>query len=163
MYQPESGDDAALFDVTQTPIVRFWGEYGFLSNFYHSPMPYAGALWPTVEHLFQASKTFDTKAQIAITLAPSPTHAKRMGKMVKLRADWEDVKEVVMWEALQLKFPVGGELTERLRVTDLRLLIEGNTWHDNYWGDCTCSRCTTVPGRNRLGVLLMRVRHLRSA
>ena len=36
-------------------------------------------------------------------------------------------------------------------------LIEGNTWHDNYWGVCSCSKCNGR-GKNRLGKLLMKVR-----
>ena len=38
------------------------------------------------------------------------------------------------------------------------VLVEGNTWHDNYWGCCTCSRCAGRRGRNNLGRLLMKLR-----
>ena len=38
------------------------------------------------------------------------------------------------------------------------LLIEGNTWHDNYWGDCSCNRCKSKSGENMLGILLMELR-----
>jgi predicted NAD-dependent protein-ADP-ribosyltransferase YbiA (DUF1768 family) len=37
-------------------------------------------------------------------------------------------------------------------------LIEGNTWHDNTWGNCVCQKCQDIPGRNMLGMLLMELR-----
>jgi predicted NAD-dependent protein-ADP-ribosyltransferase YbiA (DUF1768 family) len=37
-------------------------------------------------------------------------------------------------------------------------LIEGNYWHDNYWGNCTCSKCKDIEGQNKLGKILMKVR-----
>jgi len=36
-------------------------------------------------------------------------------------------------------------------------LVEGNVWHDNFWGNCTCSKCPE-PGENHLGKLLMKIR-----
>ena len=37
-------------------------------------------------------------------------------------------------------------------------LIEGNHWHDNRWGDCTCERCSAKEGQNWLGKILMEIR-----
>lgn len=37
-------------------------------------------------------------------------------------------------------------------------LIEGNFWHDNFWGDCRCRKCKDKEGENRLGLLTMKVR-----
>ena len=36
-------------------------------------------------------------------------------------------------------------------------LIEGNWWHDNFFGVCTCGPCDGK-GKNNLGKILMRVR-----
>jgi len=37
-------------------------------------------------------------------------------------------------------------------------LLEGNRWHDNFWGNCDCPNCRDKPGLNYLGKILMRVR-----
>jgi hypothetical protein len=52
------------------------------------------------------------------------------------------------------------ELRKKLLATGDATLIEGNYWHDNYWGVCTCENCVSngIVGRNRLGTLLMKVR-----
>jgi predicted NAD-dependent protein-ADP-ribosyltransferase YbiA (DUF1768 family) len=36
-------------------------------------------------------------------------------------------------------------------------LVEGNTWHDPFWGDCHCGRCP-ADGENMLGGVLMELR-----
>ena len=79
-------------------------EYAFLSNFFDSPIS-DGELWyPTVEHYFQAMKTTDFELRKEIADAPTPGKAKRLGRRVELREDWEDIKDDVMYEALQKKF-----------------------------------------------------------
>ena len=39
-------------------------------------------------------------------------------------------------------------------------LIEGNNWHDNYWGKCYCAKCTKIDGQNKLGAILMKLRDM---
>ena len=50
------------------------------------------------------------------------------------------------------------ELREKLLATGNEELIEGNFWCDNTWGNCLCAECQDIPGRNMLGMLLMKVR-----
>lgn len=102
-------------------------------------------------------KTLDIKQRKWIAEAPTPGEAKRRGRSVKLRPDWEEVKEEVMLEGLRLKFRIP-EFREGLRATQSAILIEGTTWHDNEWGNCTCEKCKDIPGKNKLGKLLMKVR-----
>jgi ribA/ribD-fused uncharacterized protein len=59
---------------------------------------------------------------------------------------------------LRLKFTQNPELRRRLLDTGDAVLVEGNTWHDNYWGTCTFRRCSKTKGKNMLGKLLMQVR-----
>ena len=135
-----------------TKIDKFDGtEYGFLSNFYSSPIKYEGIEYPTVEHMFQALKTLDMTERMRIASATTPGQAKRMGRGVPLRADWEEVKVDVMRTALELKFS-NPTLKNKLISTGDAELIEGNTWNDRFWGVC----CGT--GRNMLGTLLMELR-----
>lgn len=138
-------------------IAVFDNEYAFLSNFYDSPFELDDVTYPTVEHFFQAMKSFDPKERKVIAAAITPGQAKRLGRKVTLRADWEDIKVDVMKFALRCKFQIP-ELREKLLATGNEELIEGNWWHDNTWGDCMCSECQNKPGRNMLGMLLMEIR-----
>ena len=137
-------------------IKNFEGEYAFLSNFYFSPMIIDNVVYTTNEHFFQAMKSLNPKERQAIVLAPTPGKAKYLGRKVSLRKDWEDIKEEVMLTGLRHKFS-NPELRKKLLATGNEELIEGTTWHDNYWGICDCEACGGQ-GKNRLGKLLMQVR-----
>ncbi len=137
-------------------ITKFENEYSFLSNFYPSPITYQGITFPTVEHFFQAMKTLNPAEFIEIKDASTPGKAKRLGRKVTLRPDWENVKVSIMKVALHLKFD-NMELREKLLATGDEYLVEGNTWHDNFWGSCECEQCGNH-GQNMLGQLLMEVR-----
>lgn len=138
-------------------IIEFEDEYAFLSNFYPSPFTHDGIEYPTNEHFFQAMKTTDLELRKAIAAAKTPGVAKRMGRTIKLRPDWEKIKVDVMRLGLILKFQ-NPDLKEKLLATGDEELIEGNWWHDNTWGSCHCDACFNTPGRNMLGMLLMELR-----
>ena len=135
----------------------FDGEFAFLSNFYPSPITDGNLIFPTVEHMFQAAKTATIEEYEMIAAADTPGQAKRLGKKVILREDWEEVKDDIMYQALWLKFSIP-EFREKLLATGNKKLIEGNTWHDNTWGDCSCERCKDIKGQNKLGKMLMQIR-----
>jgi ribA/ribD-fused uncharacterized protein len=151
----------------KTDITEFTGEYRFLSNFYASPVTMrlglAELIFPTAEHAFQASKAvvpgqLPQPDVIAIRDADTAREAKRMGRAVTLRPGWDQLKKQVMLEVLLAKFSQHPELQQQLAATAPRQLIEGNHWHDNYWGRCNCHRCPAGAGHNYLGRLLMAVR-----
>ena len=137
-------------------ISVFDGEYAFLSNFYMHSIEEDGITYPSNEHYFQAMKSLDRHERLFIAAAETPGKAKRRGRQTSLRADWESVKDEVMLNALRLKFadPILGQ---KLLDTGDEELIEGNHWHDNVWGVCSCPQCPGV-GQNRLGRYLMKVR-----
>ena len=89
----------------------------------------------------------------------SPADAKRAGRSLDIRVDWEEIKVQVMLTGLRLKFAIP-ELRQSLIETRDATLIEGNNWHDNIWGQCGCSSCydNSVEPQNLLGNLLMQVR-----
>ena len=142
-------------------IDRFENDYAFLSNFWLVPVRYprgrAGVTYPSVEHAFQAAKATDPLAAEAVRLAATPGAAKRLGRHLVLRPDWSAVRIPIMGELLAAKFsaePLRGQLL----ATEAATLIEGNTWHDQTWGQCRCPDHLTTPGRNLLGKLLMALR-----
>ena len=142
---------------SEMPINQFRGDYYFLSNFHPSYVYYEGSVYPTAEHAFQAAKTTLLGTRQFFTTLATPDLAKYYGRRLELRKDWEDVKDRVMYDILQNKFHHEPNKSNLL-ATGNAPLIEGNNWHDNYWGDCTCTRCKNKPGRNQLGKTLMRIR-----
>ncbi len=135
-----------------TRIDEFRGKYYFLSNFYACYVLYEGETWKTTEHAFQAMKTIDLKEREEIRKAPSPGVAKRLGRKVKMREDWEKIKDDVMYQIVLQKFKQNKDLRNALVQTGDALLIEGNSWGDFYWGMCRGE------GQNKLGHILMQVR-----
>lgn len=143
------------------PIDDFAGVHSYLSNFSNHSFEVDGLLFRTNEHYFHYHKTLDKREREHIRFANTPGEAKRLGRKAKLRLDWDDVKERIMWQGLLHKFTQNPELINKLLRTKERMLIEGNTWHDNVWGICYCAQCQagldTEP-QNLLGKQLMMLR-----
>lgn len=137
----------------------FDGKWAFLSNFYWNEIEFEGITYPTNEHFFQAMKTLDIGERQKIANCLTPGQAKRMGRQVVLRPDWEEVKENIMFLGLCLKF-ADEQLADWLVETGDEPLEEGTTWHDNEWGNCSCPKCRNIEGKNKLGKLLMKVREM---
>jgi len=139
------------------PPVIFRG--GPLSNFAPSPLRLPrpdGTVrhYATVEHFFQASKVRDSSLHDRVADMPTPREAKRAGRTVPLRADWEDIKISVMLAALRAKFSDEPYKSKLLR-TEARPIIEESR-HDLEWG---ARRHTNGwEGENQLGGLLTQVR-----
>lgn len=137
-------------------IKSFDGAYRFLSNFWPIKIEYEGLIYPSTEAAFQAAKTLlITEREKFIYL--SPNKAKQLGRKVKLRPDWDDVKLKVMEDILRKKFS-DPALKAQLLGTGDDELVERNWWHDNIWGECTCLLCKDKPHLNNLGKLLMQLR-----
>lgn len=132
-------------------ITSFRDEHAFLSNFYDHPIEYKGKMWPTSEHAYQAMKSPYEHEQEWVREQGTPGKAKRAGQKIHLRDDWEEMKVPVMREILEIKFE-DPELKQMLLDTGDARLVEGNAWHDVFWGMCDGK------GKNWLGRLLMEIR-----
>ena len=133
-------------------INKFKGTYRFLSNFYIIDIRMNDLVYPSVEHAYQAAKTDNLEAREIISLTTTPGEAKRLGRQVTLRSDWEDNKLVIMARLVWQKFHENPNLKRLLLTTGNQTLIEGNTWGDTFWGRCNGR------GDNHLGKILMMVR-----
>ena len=139
-------------------------KYEFLSNFYACDIPYTldngeKITFKTAEHAYQALKAISIDDIYYIANAPTPAAAKRRGRSIIIRPDWEEVKDDVMLKVLRIKFK-NPEMQERILDTyndGITLFSEDNWWHDNYWGVCQCPDCPGF-GKNKLGKLLTQVR-----
>lgn len=134
-------------------IKKFSGEYEFLSNFADTLIcDDAGIYYTTVEAAFQAAKTNDLELRRRMARF-EPKDAKRFGRKVDLRSDWDGVKDEIMYQLVKKKFSDNSfGYRDKLLATRDAELIEGNTWNDRYWGVCRGE------GKNKLGQILMRVR-----
>jgi len=133
-------------------IDKFSGNYRFLSNFYPAIIIHHGITYPTSEHLYQAAKTTDFELRKKIAALPTPGNAKRAGRNLKIRANWDDIKVVIMKQIVLMKFKQNPKLISMLTATGNAYLEEGNTWGDKFWGVCG------GVGENHLGEILMDVR-----
>lgn len=129
-------------DGSQTP----------LSNFYAQPVQVEGVVYPTAEHAFQAMKSLDLRVRQEVAAIETPGAAKRFGRQMALRSDWEAVKLGVMRTVLAQKFAHPDAAIFLLGTGD-QFLIEGNHWGDRFWGQCPVGF-----GENWLGFLLMGIR-----
>lgn len=132
-------------------IDSFVGEYRFLSNFSPSLLVIDGLSYPTVEHAFQALKTENPTEREIVRTARTPGQAKKLGRRVTLRSDWNTARVGVMKMLLEKKFS-DKVLRAELLATGEAELIEGNYWNDTFWGVCRGR------GENWLGKLLMEIR-----
>lgn len=133
-------------------IDNFKGEYRFLSNFHFVNVEMDGEIYPTTEHAYQAAKTLSEAERRAIREVKKPGDARKLGQLVKMRDDWEEIKFDVMLDLTRKKFQ-DTELARRLLATGDAELVEGNTWGDSCWGVCN------GVGTNWLGKILMQVRN----
>lgn len=97
-------------------------------------------------------KSESPEERIRISKLDSPAKAKREGRRLKLRDDWEKVKINIMMMVVDLKFRYNPALMRKLLETNDAQLIEGNNWDDTFWGK------VNGKGKNLLGKILMYIR-----
>jgi len=136
-------------------IDSFSEEYAFLSNFAYVRrgivLPFDSSIYPSVEHAYQAAKTLNMTQRVEICNAKSAGMAKRLGKNVVIRPDWDNIKIDLITDLLCQKFSKE-PFRSKLLSTGNATLIEVNTWGDCFWGVCDGI------GENNLGQILMLIR-----
>lgn len=140
--------------MTEIRFYKISDPFGFFSNFSSHQIFLDGERWNTVEHYFQASKFESIEVREKIKSIGSPKQAAIEGRDSNniIRSDWEAIKEQIMYNALRCKFLQHPRLLKELLLTKNSVIIE-HTENDNYWADGGDGT-----GKNRLGVLLMKVR-----
>ena len=137
--------------VTATGIYGFFGKYRFLSNFHVCNIDIGdGIIYRSSEAAFMAQKTdnLDDRRHLA---SLTPAAAKKFGRTVTLRSDWDHYRIIAMTKALTAKFTQHPELASELLKTMGLYLEETNDWHDQFWG-------VDKTGLNMLGHCLMMIR-----
>lgn len=146
-----------------------------LSNFFGAPVEYDGQLYPSAENAYQAAKTEDQEERKNL-VSMAPVMAKKWGREIGLRKNWEAMKLSVMRTILEDKFGCS-PVAEYLASTSPHMLVEGNNWGDTYWGAVWVQKRELpsrpgwktwesepgfsnlcLVGENHLGILLMEIR-----
>ena len=136
-------------------INSFTGAYSFLSNNYILPVTYNNITYTCAKAAYEAQKC-PSRAKEFSELRPS--EADILGHKVPIVENWDDIKDAVMAEILTSKFLQNEYLRDKLIDTGEAKLVYKNTWHQNYWGMCSCKLCQEVSKQNKLGLILMDVR-----
>lgn len=132
-------------------IKGFFGDYRFLSNYHQVPILYDGIMYQSTEAAYQAAKCIDEKDKIEFKFY-GPGKAKREGQKVKMRPDWDQIKDQIMYDINLIKYTTDEDLKYKLLSTGERYLEETNYWQDDYWG------VVNGWGENKLGNILMKIR-----
>lgn len=146
-------------------VSEFSNEHRWLSNFVggltftRKQFDNAPIAARSVEHAYQAFKTTNREDFSRVLNCATPGQAKRLGRKVEVRDDWDIIKVPVMTRLVELKFKQHPVLRARLIALDGDI-VEGNRWHDNFWGDCYCPKCIEVVGQNIMGQILMNLRDI---
>lgn len=134
-------------------ISCFTGEYRWLSNFWPVYVTFDDIRYPSVEHAYQAAKSADPQYRLYVQMAKTAREAKTLGQMAVLITGWDDKKFNIMYDLIEQKFSIP-YLRDKLLSTGDSQIIEGNYWHDTYWGVCSCS-LHRGEGDNYLGRIIM--------
>jgi len=86
---PSQQDAPGTAKTQAKPILGFKGAYRWLSNFWPAPVMLDGMRYSDVEHAYQAAKTLDPEVRARIAALPKPGQAKRFGRRIQLRPDWD--------------------------------------------------------------------------
>ncbi len=132
-------------------IKGFFDNYRFLSNFEPCDVLFDGIIYPSSENAYQAAKSLDIEVRKKF-VDISSTDSKKIGKIVEIRPDWNNIKLDIMYSIVFDKFTRNSKLGDQLIETGDRYLEETNYWKDTFWGVCN------GVGKNWLGRILMDVR-----
>lgn len=133
-------------------------KYFPLDNFYEEDIEveFDGLIYSNSEAAFQSAKLKNVNARKDFTEMYAG-ESKACGKnpyLTKLRPDWNEVKDEIMYRIVKDKLMRNPWIIDLLLSTGKKIIEEGNTWGDEYWG----VNLETGKGRNQLGKILMQLR-----
>ena len=118
-------------------IESFRGGNGFLSNFLEKPILVDNRIFDSLEAAYQCEKAVEERKNEFLGIPANV--AKRLGRAQPKPKNWDLRKVGIMKRLLRIKFS-DVILRQRLLATGDAELIEGNWWHDEFWGICSCPK-----------------------
>lgn len=160
---PEPAAPASSLYDPDLPSVNAQGPADPLSNFYMATVTFRGENFLSNEHAYQTIKaTFMGNLAIAqdIMVSPTASRAKELSRCLdnhpKVK-QWDMEKEQLMADLLWAKAEQCPVFREKLNNT-ARRRITHRVPH-SFWGTtCTNSKGKTIVGKDKFGILLMRLR-----
>ena len=143
----------------------FQGHHSCLSNMFEVEVMYEGKEFNSAETAFQYKKAeVNGKPELAkkIRNCEDAYKAKRMNRYMKESEEWNGKKDQIMKEIVKAKFSQNKKIQQTLRQSGDMKLCEGTS--DKYWGcGIPIARSSIIelkklPGKNKLGSILMEVR-----
>lgn len=138
-------------------IDSFTGRYAFLSESYPASITYAGTVFPSVLHAFQASKTKDTARHAMILMIDDAHEVKKFSWEEKVQWQWLRKKLRLRLEMRRQQFEYGSEMAGKLLDTGDAKIVFLNRYLDRYWG-ATRRKNGPYKGDNHDGKIVMQVR-----
>lgn len=143
--------------VTDGSVVGFYErEFYVFSNFSSFQVEWAGRLWPTSEHAYQAARFFEVAPELVeqIAKARSSHEAWEIAGNNKhlQRTNWSKIKADVMLEICRHKLQQNPYVLKKLLQTNNEHLVEDSPV-DSFWGWGADKQ-----GRNELGKVWMKLR-----
>ncbi len=150
-------------------IVRWLrGPYAFLSRGYKHWKVWMGPTelqpFPSLDHYMLVMRAVDGDRKKARQAGTRPKDLRRLYRLGKVtqRADWNDVRNALVWEALCSRFSPFGDKDGRLKLIcshpEVQQIIDSNVGCNNYWGVCICPECDGTLGLNIYGQMLLQIR-----
>lgn len=109
-------------------ITDFHNEFYWLDNMYLVSVDWSrNVVFNSTEQGFVYFKTTNLATRKEILTIGDPYEVKALGRAMKMRPDWDNIKYGVMYELVRQKFHQHPKLRKKLLATGDRVLIEGNT------------------------------------
>lgn len=155
--------------VHNKKYVLFFGYKCPFSNMYRSIITYSDEFFNCVEQIFayEKARLFEPSVAQNIKNCTYGVQAKKLGSRVKNFDPkiWDNHRELVMKEALRVKFNSNTRLKKLLELTEDAELVEVSPY-DKFWGAGAdrnkmielIKQNKTYPGKNVLGNMLMSLR-----
>lgn len=134
-------------------IDRFKGENDFLGNRFRCQFTWQGIVYDTAEAAFLSSMCKD-ESERKVFASCSIDKAIMKAKVTVPYPGWEDARLDIMESIIKAKFEQNPTLMKRLTDTGNRILINGNSKKETFWGVDLYS----WQGENNLGKIIMRIR-----
>lgn len=160
----EGSEDCSAY--APNDCVTFKGERDVLSNFFPCTLIWKGAEYPSAEHIYQAEKAvMNNRPDIAAEIVGTETalEAKKVGKKVYTKDNWEVENQQLMYKVLENKVNQLKVVRDTLLSKKDEMIVEAVPY-DYLWGSGltkTATRNTDPskwPGKNMLGQMWMSIR-----
>lgn len=138
-----------LYKVSDTPLTNFHICMNSITTSFGEAR--------SSEALYQAGKFLHIPELASRILKLTPSASKKEARKNKslINENFFGTAQVRLMEyVIARKLECNPYVMEFLAKLGNRLIVEGNHWHDNFWGDCTCNQHRSYSGKNTLGFIL---------